>query len=142
MAMLRNWIRINTNWHSIFFGSCMEYMMSKFIFQRCDCLHLQFCLHMRGDFGKIHFVYGGCLTSSIYWLEYGHWQEKEDIYHSTKLPLTIHIASYPMMPMLSVVIMNHSYTEKCPYAMLKYLVFTCSCFAKTLNHSGNRSCIV
>jgi hypothetical protein len=29
-------------------------------------------LHMRGDFGEIHFVYGGCLSGSIYQLECGH----------------------------------------------------------------------
>ena len=138
---LRHWICINTNWHLILFSSCMEYMMSLRIFQRCGCLHLQFFLHMRGDFGEIHFVYGGCLTGSIYQLEYGHWQEKQDMYYSTKLHLKIHIASCSMMPMLSVVIMNHYCTENCPYAMLKKLIFTCPSFAKTLNRSGNRLCI-
>jgi hypothetical protein len=63
---------MNTNWTLVFFDSCMEYMMSLHIFQRCGCMHLRFYLHMRGEFGEMHFVYSGCLTGSIYQLEYGH----------------------------------------------------------------------
>jgi hypothetical protein len=37
-------------------------MMWLCIFQRCGCLHLQFFLHIRGDFGDIHFAFSGCLT--------------------------------------------------------------------------------
>ena len=133
---------MNTNWNLIFFSSCMEYMMWLRIFQRCDCLHLQFFLHIRGDFGEIHFVYGGYLSGSIYQLEYGHWQEKQDIYYLTKLHLTIHIASCSMMPILSLVIMNHYCIENCPYEILEDLIFTCPSFAKTLNHIWNKVCII
>jgi hypothetical protein len=52
------------------------------------------------------------------------------------------IASCSMMPILSVVIMNHYSIENYPYAILEDLIFTCHSFAETFNHIGNKLCII